>query len=175
MQLVNEPLTKKHFYWHFLLVFLQRTLLEQYQNQYLICDSNDNASTSLDFSTPTESSRMELIKFVRIKRPGLILEKYRCLNRDNDSRLTLEMFGAVPFFAFVDYKCLKTASEALNLAEDEPLPDINNLTAVSVSASSSVNSNTVICISSVRNRTPISQTVPSRVLKGAFHLIEQII
>ncbi|KAG2193593.1 hypothetical protein INT47_007396 [Mucor saturninus] len=103
--------------------------------------------------------------FVKVKRPGLILEKYKASNSDSEDRsVTLEMFGEVPFLAYVEYKCLRTASESIDLRDIHS----ETLSESTVPANISFSSSNVPVRLDEHKSTSEKATVPSRVLKDVF-------
>lgn len=176
MQLVNEYVTKNTPVGTFVGVFPRSASKTVTAAAFgYIADSNDPESH--DFSlqnsifTPLEKTDMALIKFVKVKRPGLILDKYKAANSGCEDRsVTLEMFGDVPFLAYVEYKCLRTASESINLRDIHS----ETLTESTIPANISFSSSNAPVRLDEHRSTSEKATVPSRVLKDAFHLIEQI-
>ncbi|KAI7874434.1 uncharacterized protein EV154DRAFT_569718 [Mucor mucedo] len=176
MQLVNKYVTKNTPVGTFVVVFPRSASKAVTAAAFgYIADSNDPESH--DFSlqnsifTPLEKTDMALIKFVKVKRPGLILDKYKAANSGCEDRsVTLEMFGDVPFLAYVEYKCLRTASESINLKDIHS----ETLTESTVPANISFSSSNAPVRLDEHKSTSEKATVPSRVLKDAFHLIEQI-
>ncbi|KAI8371102.1 hypothetical protein BD560DRAFT_446758 [Blakeslea trispora] len=120
MQLVNEPVSRSTCPGTFVGGFPKNSskLIAATAFGYIYDPGDEGYFSSVlsNIFVPTERGNMVLVKFVEVKRPGYILEKYRSdETQQGDSSVTLEMFGDAPFFAFVQYKCLRTALEATGL------------------------------------------------------------
>lgn len=181
LQLVNEPVTKNSPIGTFVGVYPKgssKTLSASAFGYIFNIDDNESHQLSIDNNivVPSERSGMALVRFVKVERPGLILEKYKAANREHEESncVTLEEFGDIPFFAYVNYKCLRTASESVGLSnhssDASTVSQDDNIASISLSGLNSGSSS-----SSSNDTSSHQQTyIPSRVLKDAFHLIEQI-
>ncbi|KAI8094501.1 hypothetical protein BDF21DRAFT_458905 [Thamnidium elegans] len=166
MPLINELVTNNTQVGNFVGVFPRdssKTIPASAFGYICSLDNDESYSTSLsdNVSVPSEKKWYGSCQFCD---NNMIYE---------DNSATLDMFGNVQFLAYVKYKCLRTASEIVNLENNSASSSnlINDITALDNQHASF--SSTAVPNSDSDN-TPEKTTVPSRVLKDTFHLIEQI-
>jgi hypothetical protein len=105
-----------------------------------------------------ERKSVSIVRVVKVKIPGLLLEEY--ITPD----VTLDSFGDAPFTILVKNSCIRTASESIQLSVD-----IENLPMCGTSE----DTNDIVNIED-NGSTNTAKRVPSRVLKGPFHLMDML-
>lgn len=100
-----------------------------------------------------KKKNMNVVQIIDVRVSGMLMDCYT----DMDQTRTLESFGEVPFFALVSKRCLRTSSEEIYLRD--------------IASSSSDNQENIIATES---NSLVSNAIPSRILKDAFHIMQMI-
>lgn len=102
-------------------------------------------------------ARKSAVRVIDVKIPGMLLDCYSTVNETK----TLGSFGDAPFVALINNRCLKTASESIYIRDKEasaekiPMPE-----------------STYNCDD--KSNSGDQETVPSRILKDAFHIMQMV-
>ncbi|CEP08772.1 hypothetical protein, partial, partial [Parasitella parasitica] len=154
---VNQKVTQKSSIGTFVAIYTKSSKRIVASGYGYICDPSEVED---DKTSTLNENDLISVKIINVKIPGMIVDCYS----SSDGCITLDSLGSLPVCCYISAKCLRTASELIfnanHATTSENAEQIQNATATTDISNNTTNE--------------LSNTVPSRIIKDAFHIMQMI-